>query len=147
MEVYYLSQLGCALVVDLKDYEDLLLADNEKLEEAMTVARNVSCKNFGKRIRFYAPSFIYYKTGYYCSSPTAFPSISVTGSFCALKCKHCNGKVLDTMLPAITPKELFNLCVELKSKGAVGCLISGGCLPNGSVPLHKFIGAMPALLT
>ena len=94
------------------------------------------------KIRFYAPSFIYYKTGSFCSSPTAFPSISVTGSFCALECKHCSGKVLNTMLPAITPKELFNLCVELKSKGAVGCLISGGCLPNGSVPLHRFIDAI-----
>ena len=129
-------------MADLKDYEDLLLADNEKLEEAMTVARNVSWKSFGKRIRFYAPSFIYYKTGYFCSSPTAFPSISVTGSFCALKCKHCSGKVLNTMLPALTPKELFNLCVELKSKGAVGCLISGGCMPDGSVPLRRFVDAI-----
>jgi len=90
------------------------------------------------RIRFYAPSFVYYKTKYFCSSPKAFPSISVTGRFCALKCKHCNGKVLHTMFPALTPKELFNLCLELRDKGAVGCLISGGCLPDGSVPLNKF---------
>jgi len=94
------------------------------------------------KIRFYAPSFMYYKTGSFCSSPSAFPSISVTGSFCALKCKHCSGKVLNTMLPALTPKELFDLCVELKNKGAVGCLISGGCMPNGSVPLRKFIDAI-----
>ena len=129
-------------MVDLKGYKDLLLVDNGKLEEAMTVARNVSCKNFGKRIRFYAPSFIYYKSGYFRSSPTVFPSISVTGSFCALKCKHCSGKVLNTMLAALTPKALFKLCAELKSKGAVGCLISGGCLPNGSVPLHRFVDAI-----
>jgi hypothetical protein len=37
-------------VVELKDYEDLLLADNEKLKEAMTVARNVSWKSFEKKI-------------------------------------------------------------------------------------------------
>jgi len=94
------------------------------------------------KIRFYAPSFMYYKTSSFCSSPMVFPSISVTGSFCALKCKHCSGKVLNTMLPALTPKELFNLCVGLKNKGAVGCLISGGCMPNGSVPLRKFIDAI-----
>jgi uncharacterized radical SAM superfamily protein len=94
------------------------------------------------KIRFYAPSFIYYKTNYFCSSPTAFPSISVTGASCALKCKHCNGKVLKTMFPALTPKELFNLCVKLKKRGAIGCLISGGCLPDGSVPLNMFVDAI-----
>ena len=95
-----------------------------------------------QKIRFYAPSFIYYKTNYFRSSPTAFPSISVTGSSCALKCKHCNGRVLNTMFPAPTPKELVNLCVKLKNKGAIGCLISGGCLPDGSVPLNRFIDAI-----
>jgi len=91
------------------------------------------------KIRFYAPSFVHYKTNYFCSSSNAFPSISITGSSCALKCKHCNGKVLDTMYPAQTPEALFNLCVKLKNNGAVGCLISGGCLPDGSVPIGKFV--------
>jgi uncharacterized radical SAM superfamily protein len=94
------------------------------------------------RIRFYAPSFIYYKTKYFRSSPSAFPSISITGSACALKCKHCNGKVLGTMFPALTPKELFDLCAKLKNDGAVGCLISGGCLPDGSVPIDEFVDAI-----
>ncbi len=91
------------------------------------------------KIRFYAPSFIYYKTNYFRSSPNVFPSISITGSSCALKCKHCNGKVLGTMSPALTPKDLFDLCAKLKNDGAVGCLISGGCLPDGSVPIDEFI--------
>ncbi len=94
------------------------------------------------KIRFYAPSFMYYKTNYYCSSPTDFPTISVTGKSCALNCKHCGGRVLETMFPATTPEKLFKLCMHLKSKGALGCLISGGCLPNGSVPLGKFIDAI-----
>ena len=94
------------------------------------------------KIRFYAPSFVYYKTNYFSSSPKAFPSISITGSSCALKCKHCNGKVLDTMYPAQTPEALFDLCVKLKNNGAVGCLISGGCLPDGSVPIDKFVDAI-----
>ena len=95
-----------------------------------------------KKIRFYAPSFMYYKTNYYCSSQNDFPTISLTGKGCALNCKHCGGKVLETMYPATTPEKLFDLCVQLKRKGALGCLISGGCLPNGSVPLEKFVDAI-----
>ncbi len=102
------------------------------------IERGQPPKNSNK-IRFYAPSFILYKTGYFHSSPTAFPSISITGSSCTLKCKHCHGKVLNTMFPALTPKELFRLCVKLKDEGAIGCLISGGCLPDGSVPLNGFV--------
>jgi uncharacterized radical SAM superfamily protein len=92
-----------------------------------------------KRIRFYAPSFMYYKTDFYCSSTKDFPTISITGRSCALKCKHCGGKVLETMHPASTPEKLFVLCAKLKRDGALGCLISGGCLPNGYVPLEKFV--------
>ena len=95
-----------------------------------------------KEIRFYAPSFTYYKTKYYCSSQTNFPTISVTGTSCALNCKHCGGKVLETMHPALSPKELFELCLKLKRDGAQGCLVSGGCLPDGSVPLNKFVPAL-----
>jgi uncharacterized radical SAM superfamily protein len=46
------------------------------------------------------------------------------------------------MLPALTPKELFDLCAKLKDEGAVGCLISGGCLPDGSVPIDEFVDAI-----
>ena len=123
----------------LNNVENLLNANRTELEQALTMARDISWRNFGKRIRFYAPSFMYYKTDRFCSSPTAFPSISVTGSFCALKCKHCEGKVLNTMMSALTPKQLIKVCSEVKRKGGIGCLISGGCLPNGSVPLGKFV--------
>ena len=98
--------------------------------------------NNQRSIRFYAPSFINYKTNYFRSSKTFFPSISITGSSCALKCKHCNGKVLNTMFPVSTPEELFEACRKLKEKKAVGCLISGGCLPDGSVPIDEFIDAI-----
>lgn len=89
-------------------------------------------------IRFYIPSFSYYKSKHYCSSTKEFPTISITGNDCTLNCKHCGGKVLETMHPALTPKDLFDLAKELKIKGAKGVLISGGCLPDGSVPLDPF---------
>jgi uncharacterized radical SAM superfamily protein len=122
--------------------EDLLKANKTEIEQAVIRASRIGWKNFGKRIRFYAPSFMFYKTASFCSSPSAFPSISVTGSFCALKCKHCGGRVLNTMISAQTPNQLIKVCSEVKRKGGIGCLISGGCLPNGSVPLDKFVDAI-----
>jgi uncharacterized radical SAM superfamily protein len=124
------------------NYESLLTADEKAFNKALLTAQKVSWENFGKKIRFYAPSFVYYKTEYYRSSPTAFPSVSVTGSSCALKCKHCGGIVLNTMYPATTPQQLLTLCKELKNQGAVGVLISGGCQPDGSVPLDRFVSAI-----
>lgn len=124
------------------DYESLLRTREEDFEEALERARNSSWKHFGNAIRFYVPSFEYYKTDYYCSSTVAFPSISITGSSCSLKCKHCGSVVLNTMYPVNSPTELVRLCRDLKRKGAVGCLISGGCLPDGSVPLAEFVDAM-----
>ncbi len=95
-----------------------------------------------KLIRFYAPSFMYYKTSYYRSSQNHFPTVSVTGTTCALNCKHCGGKVIETMHPAETPEKLFELAAKLKQEGSLGCLLSGGCLPDGSVPLAPFIPAI-----
>ena len=95
-----------------------------------------------KLIRFYAPSFTYYKTSYYRSSPTHFSTASVTGTTCALNCKHCGGKVLETMRPVATPKKLFELAAKLKQQDALGFLLSGGCMPDGSVPLKPFISTI-----
>jgi len=111
-------------------------------EELVSLIEGGYFTNRTGKIRFYAPTFAYYKNKYFHSHPNAFPSISITGSFCALNCKHCNGKVLDTMVPALTPEKLFDVCAKLKKNGAVGCLISGGCLPDGSVPLGKFVDAI-----
>jgi uncharacterized radical SAM superfamily protein len=85
---------------------------------------------------------MYYKTSYYCSSTKEFPTISITGKGCALMCKHCGGKVLETMYPATTPKKLYDLCEKFKRNGALGVLISGGCLPNGYVPIERFVDAI-----
>ena len=95
-----------------------------------------------RKINFFAPSFTSYKTSRLRSSPNQFPTISVTGNFCALHCKHCGGKVLETMLAANTPAKLYEVATKLKQKGCLGCLVSGGCLPDGSVPLKSFIPAL-----
>ncbi len=46
------------------------------------------------------------------------------------------------MIPAKTPKDLINVCKDLKLKGSLGCLISGGSLPDGSLPLEDFTDAI-----
>lgn len=132
---------------DFADLKSCQLSESKQRVFDMQVkeAQAVSQKYFGKKISFYAPSFVYYRTNYYSSTPTAFPSISITGSTCSLKCKHCGGIVLNTMYPACSPEKLVDLCRELKSKGAVGCLISGGCLPDGSVPLQNFVDAITTI--
>ena len=111
-------------------------------DEFVSLIESRAFSNRTGKIRFYAPSFVHYKNKYFHTSHDAFPSISITSSSCALKCEHCDGKVLDAMVPAMTPKNLYDLCARLEKSGAKGCLISGGCLPDGSVPLDKFIDAI-----
>lgn len=112
------------------------------LESSIKKAREISWRNFGRKIRFYAPSFTYYRNRYFKPSRHGFPSISITGKGCSLNCKHCGGKILKTMIPAETPERLVETLHRIKNQGAVGCLISGGCLPNGSVPIDRFVGAI-----
>jgi len=125
-----------------RDLSRLLQAGGEDLEELLKASRELSWKRFGRRIWFYAPGFIRYKSSRFRSSPKLFQSISITGTACALKCKHCEGKILRTMIPALTPVDLIDVSKGLKDKGCVGFLISGGCLPDGSVPLERFVGAI-----
>jgi uncharacterized radical SAM superfamily protein len=125
------------------ELEKIANAGNEEgLGESLKRAQALRRINFDGKIHFYAPGFMYYKTRYYSSSPADFPTISVTGKGCGLKCKHCGGRVLETMYPAETPEKLFELCAQLKRNSALGCLISGGCLPDGTVPLARFVEAI-----
>ena len=110
--------------------------DATKLEVLLNSGSLKPCSN---TIRFYVPSFSYYKTKHFCGSIKEFPTISITGNSCALNCKHCGGVVLQTMHPALTPQHLFALGSKLKAEGAKGVLVSGGCLPDGSVPMEGFL--------
>lgn len=122
------------------DLRSIFTADSEEeLEPYLKKAQRTAWRVFGKRIHFYAPSFMYYRTSYCRSSPSEFPTISVTGKGCSLSCGHCGGKILETMNSATTPGKLFALSESLKQGGALGCLISGGCLPDGSVPLGEYV--------
>jgi len=130
------------LLSKIMENQSLSVKLSEGFWDNVLRARDESWRRFGKRIFFYAPSFTYYNNRHFRPSPSSFPSISITGSRCSLNCDHCGGKILRTMIPAETPNRLIDVCVDLKRRGAVGCLISGGCLPNGSVPIGRFIDAI-----
>jgi len=113
-----------------------------KLGEWLEAARRLSWSNFKKQIRFYVPGFAHYKSPYFESSSRCFPSVSITGASCALACRHCKGRILKTMIPARNPEDLVKVCEKLKADGCIGCLVSGGCLPDGSVPIDRFVDAL-----
>ncbi|NPA75943.1 MAG: radical SAM protein [Euryarchaeota archaeon] len=70
-----------------------------------------------------------------------FPSISITGPHCALRCKHCNGVYLQHMIPITTPEKLVEFAKEHEGK-INGFLLSGGSNRDGKVPLKKFSSAV-----
>ncbi len=110
-----------------------------ELEKRVSESRRISWRNFGKSIIFYAPSFSMYRNPYFHTDRTAFPSISLTGTGCALQCEHCKTRLLEKMIPATSPQNLRKVLEEIKRKGSAGCLISGGCEAGGLVQLASFL--------
>ena len=95
-----------------------------------------------KKVDFYFPSFTNYRNRHFRSSLNHFPTFSITGNACALNCKHCGSKVLKSMTNTATPSKLYEAAKNLTNEGGLGCLISGGCSLDGSVPLKPFISSI-----
>ena len=119
------------------EFDLAAFSDDVSFRQLLQKAREISWANFGKHITFYLPGMIRYgnETGLY-------PAISITGKECALKCDHCNGKVLEPMISATTPESLIEICQRLDEKGYIGCLLSGGSDLKGEVPWGNFIDAI-----
>jgi len=76
----------------------------------------------------------------------SFPSISISGSACALNCRHCNGVYLKFMEGHIRPEGFLAAAKEHMKKGARGFLISGGCDLDGKMlNLPEFLPAIKEL--
>lgn len=117
-----------------------LKASFGELSPLFEEAYRISRKNFGDQMIFYMPGMVHFDTDFYTAiDPNRFPSISLTGTSCQLNCEHCKGKLLETMIPATTPEELYRVCVRISGKGGYGCLISGGSGLDGSVPMEQFL--------
>jgi len=101
----------------------------EFYESLFEKAKKIHRDLFGNSLRVYFPG-------------KKFPSISITGNFCELNCKHCNRKYLKHMLNAETPEKLMDLCKKLEESGALGCLISGGFSKRGYLRIRPFIDSI-----
>ncbi len=71
-----------------------------------------------------------------------FPAISITGTGCALSCKHCRGYLLQDMVHVHTKEELLYTLREFEKKKMIGALISGGADREGKLPWDRFLPAL-----
>jgi len=78
-------------------------------------------------INFYVPSFKAYSTAEIegCGK-SRWPAVSITGAECALQCDHCRARILEPMLPARMPEDLWRVANEQIEAGADGMLLTGG---------------------
>jgi uncharacterized radical SAM superfamily protein len=79
------------------------------------------------RLNFYTPTFKYYQSSEIAScGKSAWPAVSITGSECKLQCDHCKAKILEPMVPAKSPEELWRVVNGFVEQGAGGMLLTGG---------------------
>ncbi len=74
-----------------------------------------------------------------------FLAVSITGSWCGLKCLYCMGKYLRGMHQVTTPGELKALAKRAWKRGARGILISGGFTKEGKLPVKPYLGVIREL--
>lgn len=111
-----------------------------KLSRLLEDARRISWNNLGRQITFFLPG-MFIQNGL----SGKYSAISITGSRCDLMCDHCQGKLLESMIPVADPAALFETCMALAQKGDCGVLISGGCNRDGCLPWEPFLPAISAV--
>lgn len=78
-------------------------------------------------VNFYTPTFKSFQTSELkdCGK-SAWPAVSITGGDCKLQCDHCKAKILEPMIPARTPEDLWRAVNGIIEDGAQGMLLTGG---------------------
>ena len=109
------------------------------LKELQSEAFRIRKSHFGNELTFSIPSTVSYHDKNFSFQKNRFAAISITGSHCDLRCAHCKGKLLESMIPAEDPQTFLRTADRLRLDGAHGILVSGGADQNGEVPLKKFI--------
>jgi len=90
-------------------------------------------------VHFYTPTFKSFQTSEIKScGKNAWPAVSITGADCKLQCDHCKAKILEPMLPARTPDELWRVVNGIISDGALGMLLTGGSNHRNEVEYGPF---------
>lgn len=113
------------------------IGENKELVDLLTEARTLTWNQWGRKMDFYLPGMVTLN-----GEKGKYPAISITGGRCELNCGHCGGKLLKSMIPAVTPEELIARCLRAQEMGNQGCLISGGCLKNGRLPWEPYVEAL-----
>jgi uncharacterized radical SAM superfamily protein len=90
-------------------------------------------------INFYTPTFKSFQTSEIkgCGK-SAWPALSITGGDCKLQCDHCKAKILEPMIPARTPEDLWRTVNELIGDGAQGMLLTGGSNHRNEVEYDRY---------
>jgi len=115
------------------------------LKELQSAAFRIREENFGKEITFSFASTVSHHTDDLPPQKDRFAAISITGKRCELNCEHCKGRLLETMIPAADPDAFLQVVDRLRSRGALGVLVSGGANQEGEVPLERFVPPIKAL--
>ncbi len=115
------------------------------LNDLQSEAFRIRKSHFGNELTFSFPGTVSYHDNTLPLQKNRFAAISVTGSHCDLRCGHCKGKLLESMIPAENPETFLQVAERLRLDGAHGILVSGGADQNGEVPLKKFIPSIREL--
>jgi len=115
------------------------------LKDLQAEAFRIRQIHFGNELTFSIPGTVSYHDNTLTSQKDRFAAISVTGNHCDLRCGHCQGKLLESMIPAGDPETFSQIADRLRLAGALGVLVSGGADQNGEVPLKKFIPSIKVL--
>ena len=95
------------------------------------------------RVNFYTPTFKAYATTEISGcGKSAWPAVSITGAECKLQCDHCKAKILEPMIPAHTPDELWRVVNEQVAGGAQGMLLTGGSNHRNEVEYDAYYGTI-----
>jgi uncharacterized radical SAM superfamily protein len=107
---------------------DLSRAENIiKALETESITKDEMLRAFTRRIELFGADIEFFNE--------PFTPISLTGTQCSLKCKHCDSHYLHHMLDGSSGR-LYPEALFLARKGAQGILLSGGSAPDGSVPTY-----------
>lgn len=96
-----------------------------------------------KTITFSAPRIKRYETDEFVpSGDPRFIAVSLMGSTCRLMCDHCRTRMLKALHHASTPEQFLRMCENMHGRGCRAMLLTGGCAPDGTIPLPGFVPAV-----
>jgi lipoyl synthase len=95
-----------------------------------------------RSITFAAPWIKKYETDdFKPSGEPRFVAVSLNGDTCHLQCDHCQTRMLKALHHVDSPEGFRTLASRLAGRGCRGMLLTGGCRPDGTIPLETYADA------